>query len=213
MTCKTTSWTGTMSRTGRTRGVYDVWHAVYPPLSFVFIRLFSRPSCYWDDAFSGRDCRPGRTVRRRPLLPAQRGLGLQGVWRAGPPHRAGVRAAVIALGLPMVWGLERGNLIIPTFTAFVLSNGRVLRSGRLRQLAHAFAINFKPYLVLLLLPQAIPATVAMVRSLRDPHPPALPVDVRPAADRRELFGGARPLRDLEQPLLVGPLFRDVLFAN
>jgi len=50
----------------------------------------------------------------------------------------------------MLYTLERGNLIIPCFTFFVLGNGRVLRSAKMKWLSLAAAINFKPYIVIVL---------------------------------------------------------------
>jgi hypothetical protein len=65
---------------------------------------------------------------------------------------APIRAAALTFGLPMLYGLERGNLVIPCYVAFVLAHTRLIKSARLKWLAHAIAINFKPYLVLTLLP-------------------------------------------------------------
>ena len=66
---------------------------------------------------------------------------------------AGFRTLALCAGLPMLYALERGNLIIPCFTFFALGYGKVLRSAKLRWIAVAFTVNFKPYLVLTLLPQ------------------------------------------------------------
>ena len=37
-------------------GAYDVWRSIYPPLSFVFLDLFSLPGCYLQSPFHARDC-------------------------------------------------------------------------------------------------------------------------------------------------------------
>ena len=52
----------------------------------------------------------------------------------------------MGLGLPMLYALERGNLLILCFTCFVLGYGDLLRQRWLRCLALASAMNFKPYL-------------------------------------------------------------------
>jgi hypothetical protein len=52
----------------------------------------------------------------------------------------------------MLYALERGNLLIPCFTCFVLAFGDLLRSRSARWLAMALAMNFKPYLVFSVLP-------------------------------------------------------------
>ena len=55
---------------------------------------------------------------------------------------------VISLGLPMLYALERGNLLIPTFTGIVLGLGGLLRHAPGRWAAMAWAINFKPYVLI-----------------------------------------------------------------
>jgi hypothetical protein len=52
--------------------------------------------------------------------------------------------------MPMLFAWERGNLIVPCFTFFVLGHGRLLKSAWARWLCVAASINFKPYLVLAL---------------------------------------------------------------
>ena len=136
------------------KGAYDAWHSVYPPISFVFLRIFSVGSCYASDPFVGRDC---DWLGRATMF----GFYALNAWlvflvfRRVDRRTALVRATMMTIGLPMLWALERGNLIIPTFTFFVLAHGRILKSARMRWLAHAIAINFKPYLVLTVLPHAI----------------------------------------------------------
>lgn len=132
-------------------GTYDVWQSVYPPISFVFLRIFSDGSCYASGALLGRDC---DLVGRTSIL----GFWLLGgivtfmAFRRIDRSTALLRTTALMLGLPMLYGLERGNLLIPCYVAFVLAHSRILKSARLKWLAHAVAINFKPYLVLTLLP-------------------------------------------------------------
>ena len=52
----------------------------------------------------------------------------------------------------MLYALERGNLLIPCFTAFVLGAGPVVRSRWGRIAALALSVNFKPYLLGVFLP-------------------------------------------------------------
>ena len=47
----------------------------------------------------------------------------------------------------MLDGLERGNLIMPAFTCFLLAHGPLLRSARMRWLMAGLTINFKIYLI------------------------------------------------------------------
>lgn len=132
-------------------GAYEVWRSVYPPLSFVFLKVFSTGACYVNDPFAGRDCdRWGQiSLLGFYLLNA---VLLYRHFRSVDPRTALVRTVVLVVGMPMLFGLERGNLIIPCFTAFILGHSRLLKSARARWLAQAFAINFKPYLVLTLIP-------------------------------------------------------------
>jgi hypothetical protein len=137
------------------RGAYDEWRTVYPPLSFVIAHIFSIPACYIDNSSTG-----------------ERGCDYIGIWmllativanvvvsylifRRRDPWTAVPRTIALGLGLPMLFGLERGNLIILCFTLFALGSGRLLRSARLRWLCTAATINLKPYLVLLLFGQFV----------------------------------------------------------
>jgi hypothetical protein len=57
------------------------------------------------------------------------------------------RTIALGLGLAMLSALERGNLIIPCFTAFALGNGKLLKRTLPKWVAIAIAVNFKPYLI------------------------------------------------------------------
>ncbi|MEO8927291.1 MAG: hypothetical protein ABI306_09020 [Caulobacteraceae bacterium] len=61
----------------------------------------------------------------------------------------------MVVGLPMLFALDRGNLIVPCFAFFTLAHSGILRSARLRWIALALTINFKPYLILTILPNVI----------------------------------------------------------
>lgn len=132
-------------------GAYDAWRSVYPPLSFVFLKVFSTGTCYAADPFVGRNCDLWGQIALFGFW-ALNAVLLFKVYRRIDPRTAFLRAAVLSLGMPMLFGIERGNLIIPCFTAFILGHTHLLESARGRWLAHAIAINFKPYLVLTLLP-------------------------------------------------------------
>lgn len=132
-------------------GAYEVWRSVYPPLSFVFLKIFSSGACYVNDPFAGRECDRWGQISLLGFWLLNAAL-LYRHFRAIDPRTALVRTVVLVVGMPMLFGLERGNLIIPCFTAFILGHSRLLRSARARWLAQAFAINFKPYLVLTLIP-------------------------------------------------------------
>jgi hypothetical protein len=132
-------------------GAYLTWHSLYPPLSFVFVDLFSTPKCYVNGAAAGRSC----DWRSAAALIVFFILNLWLVIRSYRWMRieaSAPRTIAVCLGLPMLYALERGNLLIPCFTTFVLAFGDILRWKAARWLAMALAMNFKPYLVFSMLP-------------------------------------------------------------
>ena len=135
-------------------GAYDVWGAIYPPLSLDFLRLFSLHGCYAAGPAAARDC---DWLGRATLLGDYcLNACLAGVafWRADRAT-APIRTVALALSLPNLYALERGNLVIPCLTLFILSEGGLL-SGRIgRGLALGLAVNFKPYLAVVLVPLAV----------------------------------------------------------
>jgi hypothetical protein len=136
-------------------GAYDTWGTIYPPLSFVFLRMVGNPACYvGTEGITSRDCDwIGAVVLHaffilnifliaRTFMKIDRTTALP-------------RSFAVAAGLPMLYGLERGNLIIPTFTCMLLAYGPLLKSARLRWLAAGLAINFKIYFIAALFPQLL----------------------------------------------------------
>ncbi|HSX57630.1 MAG TPA: hypothetical protein VLG14_20185 [Sphingomonas sp.] len=135
-------------------GAYDVWRTIYPPLSFVFLDLFSLPGCYLQSPFHARDCDwLGRTAIYTFYLIdiALIWLSLRRIDRATAP----MRTIALSFGLPVLFTIERGNLILPGLACFILAHGPLLREGRGRALAAAATINFKPYLLLPVLAHAV----------------------------------------------------------
>ncbi|MDQ2859254.1 MAG: hypothetical protein M3T55_00695 [Pseudomonadota bacterium] len=135
-------------------GAYDLGKAIYPPLSFVFLRLFTAHGCYAISAFAGRDC----DGFARWVIVGFYLLNAVLVWRCFrklDAPSALPRALAVSLGLPMLYGLECANLIIVAFTFFVLGYSGLIRSAPLRWLALGLSINFKPYLLVLLFPPLI----------------------------------------------------------
>ncbi len=131
------------------KGAYTAFQSVYPPLSFVFLKIFSIGRCYkaYDDIFASRECDWMAPV----MLGAFFVLNIYLVYksyRINDPPTAWMRTIAICFGLPCFYALERGNLIIPTFTFFILGQSRVLKAAWMKWLSMAIAINFKPYLIL-----------------------------------------------------------------
>lgn len=138
----------------RRADAYETWRALYPPLSFVFLRLVAPARCYVFGAAAARDC----DHLSQLVLLAVFALNIVLVlltYRLQAVRTATPRAIAISLGLPMLYALERGNLLIPCFTCFMLGYGDVLRSRWLRWLSLALSMNFKPYLGLIAMPLVV----------------------------------------------------------
>jgi hypothetical protein len=56
--------------------------------------------------------------------------------------------ARLSFGLPLLFTLERGNLILVCFIFFAIAHAPITRSRMVQALATALTINFKPYLLL-----------------------------------------------------------------
>jgi hypothetical protein len=135
-------------------GAYTQFYSVYPPLSFDFLRILSIHSCYRYDIFSSRDC----DWLMKVTLCTSYLLTIPIVYRAYhvlDNRTAWMRTIAICFGLPLLYAMERGNLIVPCFMFFALGIGRVLRSARWRWFFLAIAINFKPYLILTIFGQLL----------------------------------------------------------
>ncbi len=133
-------------------GAYAQWRTVYPPLSFVFLRLWTPAGCYRTDAYAARTC-DAPALAPMVLAYLLNAALVYLAYRRLDRRTAAPRAFALCAGMPMLYGLELANLIIPCFTAFVLAEGGLIRSPTLRAVCSALAINFKPYLLLTLLPR------------------------------------------------------------
>jgi hypothetical protein len=142
----------------RNKGTYDVWQTIYPPLSFVFIRLFGLDRCYPErrsfDPSAGLAARDCDWLGLATLF-AIFFIDLTLIWLTF--HRTDRKTALprtiaVGLGLPMLDGLERGNLVLLSFMCLLLAFGPILKTARARWLAIGLAINFKVYLIAALVP-------------------------------------------------------------
>lgn len=130
------------------KGIYDSWASIYPPISFVILRVLGMPHCY-----------AGPAAGPEPRLCDWVGMGAIHVFyvidvvlvslsfmridrRTALP-----RSVAIALGMPLLYGLDRGNLILLALACVVLAFGPLVRGARWRWLALAVAINLKVYIV------------------------------------------------------------------
>lgn len=128
-------------------GAYEVWNSIYAPLSFVFTLLMGDPRCYADGPFDARDCDMFGIV----MILATYALAV--VVSAVTFHRNDrptwvSRTIGIALGGPLLFALERGNLIMIAYIFFVLLYGGYLKRRSSIAIAAAMIINLKSYLLL-----------------------------------------------------------------
>src|ERR1700739_484328 len=112
-------------------GTYSGFDSVYPPLSFVFLKIFSIKACYEHyDIFSARECDWMVPVVLLFFFFLNVVVALYS-YRAVDRRTAWMRTFALCFGLPSIYALERGNLIIPCMTFFMLGTGRALKSARL----------------------------------------------------------------------------------
>jgi len=127
-------------------GAYEVWGSIYPPISFIFLKLVTLQHCYATDPKHARDCDWLGMAAMYGTFLLNMALVAFSYWR-WDRNTAPMRFLAILLGLPALHGLERGNLVMITFTFFFLAYAPLLRSARAKWLAAAIAINFKVYLI------------------------------------------------------------------
>ncbi|MDE1914939.1 MAG: hypothetical protein KGJ57_05370 [Sphingomonadales bacterium] len=138
------------------RGIYDSWASIYPPVSFVILRLMGLSHCYVTPA-------AGPEVRLCDWLGVVAihafyvlDVVLVSLSFVKVDRRTAVpRSLCFALGMPLLFGLDRGNLILVALACVVLAFGPLVHRARLRWLALAVAINLKVYIVAALAAQLL----------------------------------------------------------
>ena len=128
-------------------GAYDSWSTLYPPLSFIYLKFLTLPHCYVaNEGWPSRDCDWYGALTMHGWYVLNIFL-IAKTYLKVDRSTALCRSVVLAAGMPMLDGLERGNLILPCFTCFLLACGPLLNSARLRWIAAGLAVNFKIYLI------------------------------------------------------------------
>lgn len=136
-------------------GTYDSYLTIYPPLTYVILRTITWGPCY-PNAQGGwsRECDLMGiaslhiiyvlciVLTAKTLLKIDRRTALP-------------RSVALSIGLPMLWGLDRGNVILITYIFVLLAYGPLVRSARLRALFAGMAVNMKVYLIGPLLAQLL----------------------------------------------------------
>ena len=128
-------------------GAYDEWGTIYPPLSFVVLRFLTYGGCYtFAEQFSSRACDWYGVTTLHLIYLLNIFLTARMLMKIDR-RTAFPRAFALTAGLPMVFALERGNIILLAYTCVLLAYGPLLRSARWRWFFAACAINFKIYLI------------------------------------------------------------------
>lgn len=142
----------------RQEGAYDTWKTIYPPLTFVILRLFSIDRCYPElrqyegsAGLAARDCDWLGLVMLALIFAVNVVLTWK-TFRKIDPRTAPMRTICVAMGVPMLITLERGNLLLLAFTCTLLAFGPLVGSARLRWLFVGIAINLKIYLIAAVIP-------------------------------------------------------------
>ena len=129
------------------KDAFEVFGTIYPPLSFALLKFISWGPCYVSNGSEeARYC-------------DYYGIGwIFAIWvidlifiyltfRKIDRETAVPRSIALGFGCPMLYGLERGNLLLFCFACVLLAYGPLVRSARLRWLFAGLAVNFKVYLV------------------------------------------------------------------
>ncbi|MDR3430279.1 hypothetical protein [Silvimonas sp.] len=128
-------------------GAFEVERTIYPPLSFVIMRIFSFAECYhYTRSEEVRSCDWVGVVFFTALLLVNAVLTFIVMVKLHG-RRGWPRAFALSFGLPMLYAYERGNLVLLCYLNVLLAFGPLLRSARLRWLAAGFGVNLKVYLI------------------------------------------------------------------
>jgi hypothetical protein len=128
-------------------GAYSVWGSIYLPLSFVITGALGNPRCYATAPYDARDCDVLGIVAIVLMYIGCVTVSAVAFYRADR-STALFRTSGIAVGGPMLFALERGNLIMIAYIAFVLLYGGLIKTRKAAAGAAAILINMKVYLLL-----------------------------------------------------------------
>jgi hypothetical protein len=136
-------------------GAYDTWLSVYPPLTFAILKFVGIPACYeYAPLSTVRDCDwVGIAVIH--LAYVVNAVLASIAYMRIDRKTALPRAFALTVGMPMLFGLERGNVILLCITCVMLGWGPLLRSARLRWLNIGMVVNFKVYMIAAVLVQLV----------------------------------------------------------
>jgi hypothetical protein len=133
---------------------YSIWRTIYLPLSFVITRLFGDPNCYDAAPYDAREC---DTFGIAFIVAMYVGCVVITAIAFIKHDRSTAlfRTVAIALGGPLLFALERGQLLMLTYIAMVAIYGSLVRTRLQYVLTAAFMANTKVYMVLPLMSLAL----------------------------------------------------------
>lgn len=128
-------------------GAYDTELTIYPPLSFVIMKVFSISHCY--------DLTRSEEVRACDWLGIWALVGFYVLaviltfWSFFKIDRRTFipRSFALAFGFPMLYGFERGNLVIIAYSCYLLAFGPLLPWARVRWTLAGMVVNLKVYMI------------------------------------------------------------------
>jgi len=137
-----------LSPYGYFRGAYDVNGTIYPPLSFVIMRIFSLPRCYnINSAEWARNCDWMGVAGLTGFIATNAVLTFFAFYKQDRSTFL-PRAFAMSFGLPMIYTYERGNILLLAYTFVLLAFGPpLIRSARVRWFFGGLALNLKVYLI------------------------------------------------------------------
>ena len=125
---------------------YSFWRTIYLPLSFVITGLFGDPRCYHAAQYDARRCDWIGYVAIVGMYVGCIVVTAIALWRRDRSS-AIYRTVAIAVGGPLLFALERGNLIMLTYIPFVMVYGGLLRTNAGVAMGSAWLANMKVYMV------------------------------------------------------------------
>lgn len=128
-------------------GAYRTWFSVYPPLSFVVLKFLGVPSCYYStESKLARSC-DWIGIGAIHAIFVINAILIAMTFMKIDRKTALQRSFVLAAGMPMLFGLERGNLVLLCFTFVLLGFGPLLKSTRWKWFFAGLAVNLKVYII------------------------------------------------------------------
>ncbi len=128
-------------------GTYDSFQSIYPPLTFVILKALTFGPCYISaEGGASRSCDwYGIATLHLTYITA---VVLTVMFYLKVDRRTALpRSIAMAIGLPMLWALDRGNVILFTYIFMLLAYGPLLKSTWARCICAGLAVNMKVYLV------------------------------------------------------------------